>query len=166
VGRLVLAEPGGFTTAEVADYMKRLFHVSFLGEPLNDAAFFARVLTPDDHARADFQLALVATVIDEPLGMSSEHPEPFWRHGAVASKCLQKKAGDFDWTQNLSRYTTEVLFLHGERNTVHTLESQLALAAHFPHAHVVTVPGVGHDMFSAAPEQTLALVRAHLEEER
>jgi pimeloyl-ACP methyl ester carboxylesterase len=95
--------------------------------------------------------------------MSTNPPEPFWRHGAVAARCLRQKAGNFDWTTNLSRYTKDVLFMHGERNTVHTLDSQLALAAHYPHAHVVTIPGVGHDMFTAAPEQSVALVRSQLE---
>src|SRR5262249_47642751 len=144
-------------------FYKRLFHVSIVGETFNDAAFFGRVLTPDDHAQADFRLALNSTITDEALGMSTTHREPFWRHGAVAAQCLQANAGDFDWTTHLSRYTEEVLFLHGERNTVHTLESQQSLAAHYPHAHVVTIPGVGHDIFSAAPEEALALVRGQLE---
>ncbi len=163
VARLVLAEPGGFNTAEVEAFYKRLFHVSIVGESFNDAAFFGRVLTPDDHARADFRLALTSTITDEPLGMSATHPEPIWRRGAVVGQCLQAKAGNFDWTTHLSRYTDEVLFLHGERNTVHTLEHQLSLAAHYPHARVVTIPGVGHDMFYAAPDATLALVRGQLE---
>ena len=95
--------------------------------------------------------------------MSTTHHEPFWRLGAVVSRCLPRSETNFDFTTNLSRYTDEVLFLHGERNTVHTLESQLSIAAHYPHAHVVTIPGVGHDMFTAAPEQVLALVRGQLE---
>src|SRR5258705_3090390 len=68
VGRLVLAEPGGFNRAEIDAFYKRLFHVSIVGEEFNDAAFFARVLTPDDHARADFRQALNSTIVDEPLG--------------------------------------------------------------------------------------------------
>jgi len=95
--------------------------------------------------------------------MSPTQHEPFWRFGAVAARCLPASAGNFDFTTNLSRYTDEVLFLHGELNKVHTLESQLSIAAHFPHAHVVTIPGVGHDMITVATEQTLALVRAQLE---
>jgi pimeloyl-ACP methyl ester carboxylesterase len=159
----VLAEPGGFNRAEVDDFYKRLFHVSIVGEAFNDAAFFPRVLTPDDHAQADLRMALDSTITDEALGMSTTHREPFWRHGAVAAQCLQANAGNFDWTTHLSRYTEEVLFLHGELNTVHTLEHQQSLAAHYPHAHVVTIPGVGHDIFSAAPEEALALVRGQLE---
>jgi proline iminopeptidase len=163
VARLVLAEPAAFTQAELDAWKKRLMSFSLFGETFNDAAFFARFLTPDDHARADFQRALDSTIADEPLGIDTTRGEPFWRQGAVVARCLPKSSPNFDFTTNLSRYTDEVLFLHGERNRVHTLESQLALAAHYPHAHVVTIPGVGHDMMSAAPQQTLALVRAQLE---
>jgi proline iminopeptidase len=163
VASLVLAEPGGFTSAEVEAYKKRLFNVSITGERFNEAAFFGRALSPDDHAQADLRLEVIATITHPALGESPTHPEPFWRFGAVAAQCLQQKVVDFDWTTNLSRYTKEVLFMHGELNTVHTLEQQRSLAAHFPHAHVVTIPGVGHDMFSAAPEESLALVTSQLE---
>jgi proline iminopeptidase len=161
VASLVLAEPGGFTRPEVDAFYKRLYQVSLVSETVNEAAFFARTLTPDDHARADFRVAIQSAIADKPLGITP--PEPFWRHGAVAGQCLQQSAGDFDWTTNLSRYTKDVLFLHGELNTVHTLDHMQSLAAHYPHAHVVTIPGVGHDMFSHAPEQSLALVRSQLE---
>jgi len=163
VARLALQEPGAFTKAELDGYIKRLQKIALFGETFNDAAFFARVLTPDDHARADFRQALLSTITEEPFGMSPTQHEPFWRFGAVTARCLPANAGNFDFTANLSRYTDEVLFLRGELNKVHTLESQLTLAAHFPHAHVVTIPGVGHDMITVAPEQTLALVRAQLE---
>ncbi|HEY8209114.1 MAG TPA: alpha/beta hydrolase [Myxococcaceae bacterium] len=163
VGSLVLAEPGAFRRAELDDYINRFMGSAELtGESFNDAAFFARVLTPDDHARADFNMAVNSTIIGEPLGLDEQHPEPFWRLGAAASTCLPDFAGDFDWTTNLSQYTSDVLFIHGELNRVHTLEHQQSMAAHYPLAQVVTIPGVGHDMFSAAPEATLALVRAHL----
>jgi proline iminopeptidase len=163
VARLVLAEPGAFTQAELDAWKKRLMSsLSLTSETFNDAAFFKRFLTPDDHARADFQRALDSTIIDEPLGIDPAHGEPFWRQGAVTARCLPENAENFDFTANLSRYTDEVLFLHGELNRVHTLESQLSLAAHYPHAHVVTIPGVGHDMMTAAPEQVLTLVRAQL----
>jgi proline iminopeptidase len=163
VGSLVLAEPGAFTRPELDDYMRRFVgSVSFTGEPFNDSASIGRVLTSDDHARADFKVALGAPIVEEPLGLSVVNPEPFWRFGAVVGTCLPASAGDFDWTTNLSRYTSEVLFIHGERNHVHTLEHQVSLAAHYPHAHVATIPGVGHDMLWVAPDASLALIRAHL----
>src|SRR5439155_25819971 len=112
--------------------------------------------------RLDYQVAQPAPVVEEPLGQDTVHPEPFWRYGALASECLIDSAGAFDWTTNLSQYTPEVLFLHGARNRVHTLEHQTALAAHYPNARVATLEGVGHDMISAAPEQSLQLIRAPL----
>jgi len=163
VASLVLAEPGAFTRAELDDYMgKFMGSADLTSERFNDAAFLARVITPDDHARADFDVALNSTIIDEPLGLDPDHPEPFWRFGALLSGCLPDTAGNFDWTTNLSRYTSDALFIHGELNRVHTPEHQQSLAAHYPRAEVVTIPGVGHDMFSAAPAATFALVRAHL----
>jgi proline iminopeptidase len=163
VGPLVLAEPGAFTRAELDDYFSRfLGSAELTGENFNDAAFFARILTPDDHARADFNMAVSSTIISEPLGLDQGHPEPFWRLGALLPACLPDTAGAFDWTTNLSRYASGALFIHGERNRVHTLEHQSALAAYYPRAEVATIPGVGHDMFSSAPNATLDLVRAHL----
>ncbi|HYV48777.1 MAG TPA: alpha/beta hydrolase [Myxococcaceae bacterium] len=163
VGPLVLAEPGAFTRAGLDDYFNRFMGSADLtGESFNDSALLARILTPDDHARADFDMAQSSTIITGPLGLDPEHPEPFWRFGAVVSSCLADTAGNFDWTTNLSRYTGDALFIHGERNQVHTVEHQQALAAFYPRAEVVTIPGVGHDMFSAAPAASLDLVRSHL----
>jgi proline iminopeptidase len=163
VGAMVLAEPGGFTRAELDAYLDRwLGSASLTGEPLNDAAFLGRMMTTDDQERLDYQVAQRAPIVEESLGQDTVHPEPFWRYGALASECLIDSARAFDWTTDLSRYTREVLFLHGARNTVHTLEHQTALAAHYPHARVVTLEGVGHDIFSAAPEQALQLIRAQL----
>jgi proline iminopeptidase len=162
VRALVLAEPGAFTRPELDDYLSRLMKVGVFSEEFKDAAEARRFLTPDDHAREDFLAVLASAILDEKMGMDPNRPEPHWRFGAAAQRCSLKVAGDFDWTQHLAEYRGDALFLHGEKNQVHTLEHQQALAAHYPRSHVVTLKGVGHDLLFNAFDESIALIREEL----
>ncbi len=160
---LVLADPSAFTRSELDDYFDRLFQgLDVFGEEFKDAASARRLVTPDDHARADFLVLTASPVIDGKLGIDSARPEPVWRNGAAAQTCLLAAAGDFDWTKNLARYQGRALFMRGDKNEVHTLAHHQRLAAHYPSARIVTVPGVGHDMLYNAPTQSLELIRTEL----
>lgn len=164
VRAVVLAEPGAFTRSELDDYFSRLFGgANVFSERFKDAAYARRLLTPADHARADFLVLATSAILEEKVGIDPNRPEPIWRNGAAAQTCLIADAGEFDWTKNLARYQGRAVFVHGEKNQVHTLAHQEALAAHYPSARVVTIPGVGHDMLYNAPEPSLALIRAELQ---
>lgn len=162
VRSVVLAEPGAFTRPELDEYMSRLMKIGVFSAEFEDASAARRILTPDDHAREDFLVLLSSRILDDKLGVDPNRPEPKWRYGAAAQRCSLKVAGDFDWTTHLASYRGRALFVHGERNRVHTLEQQTSLAAHYPNARLVTLNGVGHDMFYNAFDASLTLIRGEL----
>jgi proline iminopeptidase len=162
VAAVVLAEPGALTRVELDDYFSRLLKINPFAGPFEDAAAARRMLTPDDHARADFLQYASSAIIDEKIGVDPNRPEPRWRFGAAAQTCLLKEAGNFDWTRNLSRYRGRAVFVRGEKNQVQTKEHQEALAKHYPSARVVMIPGVGHDMFYNAFDASMAIIRDEL----
>ena len=158
----VLVEPGGFTAAEVNAYFSRLLGTAAFDEGLNDALWSAQLVTPDDHVRADLSASTMFEATSKPLGMSTTDPMPFWRSGGVVNACLPVSAGAFDWTQNLAAQTSDTLFVRGDRNTVLRAEDVARLAAHYPNARVVTVPGAGHDLIWSHRDDFVALVASYL----
>lgn len=158
----VLVEPGGFTRADVEAYFSGLYGASPLSEAMGDGLWTGRLLTPDDHARADLMAAVMFDAVHEPLGMSDVDPMPSWRGGGVVATCMPPSAGDFDWRPGLDRYAGEVLFLHGDQNRVLTRSQQERLAANFGHVTVEEVPGTGHDLHWVRRDDFVARTRDHL----
>lgn len=159
----VLVEPGGFTRAEVDDYFGALFTTAPLSEAIGDALWTGRVLTPDDHARADLMAVTMYDAVSGPLGMSATDPMPAVRGGGLVASCMPPSAGDFDWTPGLDAYPGEVLFLHGDQNRVLPRENQQRIAAHYGRVTIREIPGTGHDLHWVARDQFVALTRAHLD---
>ena len=159
----VLVEPGGFTRAAVDAYFSRLITEAPLAEELDDALWTAQLVTPDDHARADLLTASMYEAVSGPLGQSTDDPMPYWRGGGVVSRCLAPSAGDFDWTRHLAEQPGDVLFVRGDRNRVIRAEHVEALAAAYPHAQVVTLPGAGHDVHWARRDAFVPVVADYLD---
>lgn len=157
----VLLEPGGFTAGEVGAYFQRMISHGLLGEAQNDALFAGRFLTADDHARADLLAASLFLSASDAFGKSAADPEPFFRAGGVAARCLPASAGDFDWTTHLPAYRREVLFVHGDQNALIRREHQEALAAHYPRARLVGLTGAGHDLQWVKAREIRVLARDH-----
>jgi proline iminopeptidase len=169
-GRLtgaVLTEPGAFTSAGLEAYFQRYFPPwGWTSEELNDLAWADQLMSPADHARADYlvQVGLLP-------GSPREHPDPerpmpLWRKGAIAGSALPAMAvrDGFDWTTNLAEYTRPVLFLRGDLNENMPLEHQQELASHYADARIITVPGVGHEGMWEQPDKYLVHIRAYLAE--
>lgn len=159
----ILSEPGAFDSTQLAAYMEALVaEIPLTSEHLNDSTWSRQFMSAADHARADYLLAMLSYGGLPSEAADPDHLAPFWRRGAVVAERLPELAGDdFDWTTNLASFTAPVLFLRGERNTVVTLEHQQALAARYPHAEVITIPGTGHEVVWDDPEQYLAHTRAY-----
>ena len=159
----VLSEPGAFTRDQLEAYLERLFgSMDFFGEQVNDTAWKDQIMTPADHARADYLFAITAT------SLPAEHvdpndPEPMWRGGAVVNDTQLSMAMEdgFDWTTNLHTFTPEVLFLRGELNEAMPLWHQEELASAYPNARVHTVEGVGHAVIWERRAEFLAETRAY-----
>jgi proline iminopeptidase len=162
----ILTEPGAFTDEQLRGFIDRLVgSVSLVGEPLNDAFWAQQFLSPDDHARADYQASLMAM-----HGAPAEHrdpknPMPFWRTGAVVNKRMLSIAEDgFDWTTNLAAFPKKVLFLRGDLNEAATLEHQQELMSAYPNAEMKTITNVGHEMIWERTADYLIHARAYLRE--
>lgn len=164
-GRLrgaVLSDPGGFTKAELDDFLEDYVAAfDFTGEQLNDAFWAGQFMSASDHARADYLRMAMSLE-----GVPSEHPDPanpapHWRLGAVVSAALLDLAAKegFDWTTHLGSFGRKVLFLRGDLDTAHTLAQQTKLAAHYPNAEIVTITNVGHEQPWERPAEYLAHTR-------
>ena len=142
---LVLSEPGGFTDEQVKDYLGRVFKIDIFAEWLNDATWDDQFLNSDSHEVQDYRFQ--TAVANEPnTGASSSEPPPQWRGGAVCNKALQENTPNYDWTRNLSAYTTPVLFMYSEKNTSYGLSHAQRVSSAYPNVRLEMVPDVGHDM--------------------
>ena len=167
-GRLrgaILSDPGAFTKAQLDAFIKRYMgSVSLTGEQFNDALWAGQFMSAEDHARADYLRMLMAI-----RGLPAEHndpthPTPRWREGAVVNQALFKLADNgFDFTTHLQSFSHKVLFLRSELDTATPLEQQQELAASYPSADVITIPGVGHELIWNAPTEYLAHTRDYFQ---
>ena len=78
----ILGEPGGFTYAQVKDYLSRSQHYGMFSEALNDAVYLDQFFTgkEDQHEILDYKFGLWAATEDaknSPIG--NEGSLPFWR---------------------------------------------------------------------------------------
>jgi len=163
----ILSEPGAFTNKQLERYLNRLFgSLDFFGEAVNDAAWLGQIVSPADHARADYAAAITAHDGTPAEHLDKNNPFPFWRSGAVVGTKLPQISLDkgFDWTTHLGAFDRKVMFLRGELNEAANLAHQRELASSYPDAEIVTIPGVGHEMIWERPSEYLAETRAYFEE--
>jgi proline iminopeptidase len=170
VAGAVLIEPGpldGPTFERVKDDM---FNLDLGAEWLNDWAWNGRFLSPDDHARMDYERMLGLKDAQPRFHQRTDvDPEPVWRLGAAASRYLQEDGQDdhgvavYDFTTNLSRYTTPVLFIAGSESEVLGEDFQREQLLQYPSASLQVVSGAGHDVNWTHTAEVLTHVRAYLD---
>jgi len=152
------------------DLIKDDLHDMDVGsEWLNDWVWSQEILKPDDHARMDYQRCLGVRDSQPRFHVQKDPASPFWRLGAAANRYLvesgRNHAGDmvYDYTTNLSRFPTEVLFVASSRNEVIGRDFQARQMLAYPSATLEVVDGAGHDFPWVKPAETVALIRAYLE---
>ena len=163
VAGAVLIESGPMD-GETAERLKKDFiDFNIRSEWLNDYAWNSQFLSPDDHARMDYELTLGARDAQPRYHQSKDNPSPAWRIGAVANRYLNEsgqKNGVFtyDFTTNLSAYTTPVLFIAGALSEVLGPSLQEKQVLHYPSASLNIFANVGHDVaWIKAPEVQTAI---------
>lgn len=162
----ILSEPGALNTPQLDAYIKELnAQMPLTSEQFNDGIWSRQFVSAADHERADYLLGMLSYGGRPSDGNDPDNPAPFWRLGAsVNDRMLELVDREgFDFTTNLDAFPTNVLFLRGERNTVMTLEHQEVLAAEFPSAGIITIPGCGHEMIWEKPAEYLEHVRAYFQ---
>ena len=151
---IVLAEPGGFTSKQTLDYIKRAQNGELFDENTSDTFFYEQLLTGDenDHQILDYRFMLRSNfdnnteenIIGNPPGAI----EPEWRNGAVTNIVFQKISANegFDWTTNLGQFNKPVLFIYSENNKAYGTAHATLLSSSYPDIQLVQMPDCGHDM--------------------
>lgn len=145
ISGLILTEPGGFIWNDTKDYINRSQSLELFGEGTNDYVYLDQFLTGEDHNVFDYK-AMLGTAADSKVG--NAELAPLWRKGAVCSSALFKyvKEHPFDFTTNLSRFKTKVLFGYSELNTAYGREHAELVSSAFPNVKLIEIKGTGHSI--------------------
>jgi proline iminopeptidase len=172
VAGAVLIESGPLDGATMERVGKDLGNFSLGAEWLNDLAWSSQFLSPDGHARMDYQAMIAARDAQPRFGLSKVDPEPAWRHGAAANRYIREDGQDrkgvanYDFTTNLAAYTTPVLFIAGSRSEVLGESLQREQVLRYPSASLQVVDGAGHDVAWIRTAEVLTQIRAYLDARR
>ena len=168
VAGAVLIESGPMDGATMERLKGDIMPMSLGAEWMNDLAWNSQFFTPDDHARMDFQRLIGAKQAQPRFNISRTDPPKLWRMGAAANAFItedgQDESGKFtyDFTSNLSAFTTPVQFIAGALSEVIGPSLQEQQVTRFPSATLAVVQGVGHEVQWEKAAQTITLIRAYL----
>jgi proline iminopeptidase len=168
VAAAVLIEPGPLNATMFDAVIGDLYDLNVFSEWLNDDVWDSQLLSPDDHARADYHRLLGMRDSQPRLHQRRDRdPAPVWRLGAVANHCLTNagmKEGKaaYDFTAHLGAFSRRVLFLAGGDDEVLGTAFQERQRAFYPASDLVTIAGAGHDVDWTHPAETLAAIHAYL----
>lgn len=172
VAGAVLIEPGPLDGATYERIEDDLFDADYGEEWLNDMIWSSQFLSPDGHARMDYERLLALKESQPRFHVATLHPEAMWRMGAAAGKYLQEDGEDdrgvavYDFTTDLSQYTTPVLFVTGSRSEVLGEAFQQEQMARYPSASIRVVPNAGHDVHWTHTREVQEAIRNYLSARR
>jgi proline iminopeptidase len=172
VAGAVLVEPGPLDGATAERLKDDIWDFDLSAEWLNDVAWSSQFLSPDDHARMDYERMLGVKDGQPRFHLSTVDPAPGWRMGAAASRYIMEDGQDgnghfnYDFTTNLAAYPTPVLFIAGSWSEVLGESLQRTQVLRYPSASLQVVNGAGHDVAWVKAPEVLTHVRAYLEARR
>jgi proline iminopeptidase len=149
INGVVIAEAGGFIWQDVKDYLGRSRSFNFLGEDLNNLTYVDQFMTNknDEHEIIDYKFGLLAW--NNP-NEGNEGIAQTWRGGGIILPRMLE-LGDKDtpnWTINLSKFKTKVLFIYSENNTAYGLDHAKKVSSAYPNVTLFKALKSGHNMFS------------------
>jgi proline iminopeptidase len=168
VAGAVLIEPGPLDGATAERLNDDMFDLDLRSEWLNDFAWSSRFLSPDDHARMDYERMLGAKNAQPRFHENKVTPSPVWRMGAAANRYIAEDGQDrngkfiYDFTTNLAGFTTPVLFVTGSWSEVLGESLQQEQVQRYPSASLTVVEGAGHDVAWMKTADVLTHVRTYL----
>jgi pimeloyl-ACP methyl ester carboxylesterase len=158
-------EPGPFSS-QVWDYFIENTESPFaqIGEDWLDEYLLSHDhITPDSHARADYQKLLGAFRSQPEF---HENPDtPLWRIGAlVGNENLDFSQSDnYDITSNIiASFQGRLLLIIGELTGEHYPEYPAMQMSYYPQTEHVTIAGVGHTGLWEKPDEVAAAIRSFL----
>ena len=168
VAGAVLVEPGPMDGATMERLEDDIADTPLGSEWLNDVAWSEQFMTPDDHARMDFERLLGARDQQPKFHQSRTDPSPVWRMGAAASRYIMEDGQDasgrftYDFTRHLAAYTTPVLFVTGSLSEVLGASLQQQQVQRYPSATLAVVNGAGHDVAWVKAAEVVAHIHTYL----
>ncbi|HKW10121.1 MAG TPA: alpha/beta hydrolase, partial [Gemmatimonadaceae bacterium] len=168
VAGAVLIESGPLTGTTFERIKKDIRDVDLFAEWLNDYAWATQFVSPDGNARMDYDLLLGLRGSQPRYHEQWDvDPEPVWRLGALVNQTLPRESmkngvAVYDFTTNLSRYTTPVLFIAGALSEVLGPSLQTEQMKSYPLASLIVVDGVGHDVHWRQPAIVAGQIRNYL----
>ncbi len=145
----VLMEPGGFTWHDTEEYIKRTRKLEVFQESTNDFVYLDQLFTASDHNELDYKAALQSAAgYAEGNRLGNAGPYPFWRIGAICNIASIEYVRDhpFDFTTQLSGFTTKVLFVYSEFNEAYGRTYAEHVSSAYPNVQLVEVAGTGHEI--------------------
>ncbi len=161
----ILSEPGGFTWNDAKEYIERSQSPNLFAETSNDYLYLDQLINGNDHIKLDYKAALqTAATFADGNKIGQREPLPFWRQGAICNFASREIAEEdpFDFTANLSRYTTEVLFLYSELNAAYGRAHAEHVSSAYPKVQLVEIKGTGHEIPYFGWEKFYPAVKAYL----
>ena len=165
----VLIEAGPLTGARFERLKDDIREIDVFSEWLNDLAWSGQFISADGHVRMDYEILLGYKNSQPKYHQQMDvDPEPVWRLGAAANRYLaedgqnSKGVAVYDFTANLSRFTTPVLFIAGGNSEVLGPSLQREQVTDYPVASLVVIPDEGHDVHWTQPAQIVSLIRGYL----
>jgi len=172
VAGAVLIEPGPMDGATMERLKDGITDTDLGSEWLNDYSWNGQFLSPDDHARMDYERMLGAKNSQPKFHLSTTDPSPVWRLGAAANRYITEDGQNddgvfnYDFTTHLAAYTTPVLFIAGSLSEVLGPSLQREQVKRYPSASLTVVDGAGHDVAWVKTAEVLPHIRAYLEARR
>lgn len=172
VAGAVLIEPGPLDGATMERLKDDITDIDFGSEWLNDFAWSSQFLSPDDHARMDYERMLGAHDSQPKFHLSTTDPQPVWRLGAAANRYIAEDGQDedgvfnYNFTTNLAAFATPVLFIAGSWSEVLGESLQREQVHRYPSASLQVVDGAGHDVAWIKTAEVLTHIRAYLDARR
>jgi proline iminopeptidase len=169
VAGAVLIEPGPLDGATLERLKDEMFDLDLRSEWLNDYAWHSQFFTPDDHARMDYQMMLGSEDAQPRFHQSKTDKSPSWRMGAAVNRYLTEDGqdangvADYDFTSNLSSFTTPVLFVAGGLSEVLGESLQTEQMHQYPSASLKVVAGAGHDVAWVKAGDVVAHTHSYLD---
>jgi proline iminopeptidase len=164
ISAAVLLEPGPLTGALFEELKDQIIQIDVMSEWANDFLWQQRFLSPDDHARLDYQPLIAKDSAQPRYHQSATDPAPMWRFGAVAQKALYADGmpdgvGTWDFRANAMAFDGPVHIVASGLNEVIGVDFQARQAAFFAHPTMSVVDGAGHDFPWTHPDETAAVIR-------
>ena len=173
VAGVILSEPGSFNAAIENDLSLTVASTDLMGEATNDVYWSHQNISPNEHQMLDYSYmnGFYNGLAPDYYHFSETDILPVFRFGAVASVNDLGPDGmtsdgtyTFDFTTNLSQFTTKVLFINGDLNEILTPEFQEKNRAYLPNSELKMIEGVGHDLIWIKPGEHVELIKEYLDE--